>query len=184
MADFGTVARPYARAIFDLAIEADALDSWSKALAAAAQIGSDGAARRYMSRPELRASERSEFLRTICSGIDEANLLSEGPGLSVLRLLAENDRLNALPEISAQFDRLKAARENRISVQVTAAAAVDTAQAERIKQALKIKLGREVELELAVDPSLIGGAVIRAEGMVIDGSIKARLTRLASTLIG
>jgi F-type H+-transporting ATPase subunit delta len=184
MADFGTVARPYARAIFDIALEADTLDSWSKALAAAAQIGSDAAARQYMSRPELRAAERSEFLGTICSGIDDAKMLSEGLGLSVLRLLAENDRLNALTAISAQFDRLKAARENRVNVLLIAAAEVDEAQAERIKQALKLKLGREVDLELEVDPSLIGGAVIRAEDMVIDGSIKTRLARLASALIG
>jgi F-type H+-transporting ATPase subunit delta len=183
MADFGTVARPYARAIFDVASDANALDAWSRALAAAAVVASDHEARAYLNRPELRATERAEFLAQILNGVADAEPLTTSEGTTRLALLTENDRLDALHEVSAQFDQLKAARENRVNVQVVAASAIDGTQAEKIKQALTSKLRREVELEFEVDPSLIGGAVIRAEDMVIDGSLKTRLARLASALI-
>jgi len=105
-------------------------------------------------------------------------------GKALLAVLAENDRLPLLPEIAAQFDALKAQAENKVKVTMTSATPVDAATAEQVKQALKKRLGRDVELELAVDASLIGGAVIRAEDMVIDGSVRARLERLAAQLVG
>ena len=101
-----------------------------------------------------------------------------------MRLLAENDRLTVLPEIAAQFDALKADAENKVNVTVTAATAVDKTLAEQIKKALEAKLGRTVELSLAVDPSLIGGAIIQADDMVIDGSVRTRLQRLTEKLVG
>ena len=104
-------------------------------------------------------------------------------GQNLLKLLAENDRLGALAEISKQFDALKAEQENKVRVKLVAAAPVDAAQAERISGALGKKLGRKVELELEVDDTLIGGAIVRAEDMVIDDSLKTRLERLASALI-
>ena len=98
--------------------------------------------------------------------------------------MSENDRLTALPEIAAQFDALKAEAENKVKVTVTAATQVDGAIAEQIKKALQQKLGRAVELTLAVDASLIGGAIIQADDMVIDGSVRTRLQRLAEKIVG
>jgi F-type H+-transporting ATPase subunit delta len=88
-----------------------------------------------------------------------------------------------LPEIAAQFDALKAEAENKIKATLISATAVDAGVAERVKQALKKRLGREVELELTVDPSLIGGAIVRAEDMVIDGSVRTRLEQLARAMV-
>jgi F-type H+-transporting ATPase subunit delta len=88
-----------------------------------------------------------------------------------------------LPEIAAQFDALKAEAENKVKATLTSATAVDAAVAERVKQALKKRLGREVELELKVDPSLIGGAIVQAEDMVIDGSVRTRLEQLARAMV-
>jgi F-type H+-transporting ATPase subunit delta len=183
MADLSTVARPYARAVFDVAVAQGKLDEWSKALAAAALIVEDPTAHAYLGRPALGADERTAFLADLCGRVDDARLLAADAGRNLLGVLSENDRLEALGEISVQFDALKARRENRVKVTIVAAAAVDPAQAEVISVALRRKLGREVELEIEVDPSLVGGAVIRAQDMVIDGSVQTRLKRLASALI-
>jgi F-type H+-transporting ATPase subunit delta len=110
-------------------------------------------------------------------------VLASPEGRNLLRLLAENDRLDALGEMSEQFDELKAARENRIKVRLISASPVDAAQTEKIAGALSRKLGREVELELEIDESLLGGAIVRAEDMVIDDSLRTRLKRLTSSLI-
>jgi F-type H+-transporting ATPase subunit delta len=183
MADHSTVARPYAKALFEAASAARDLAGWSTALAAAAGVVRDAAAHRYLGRPELDAAARADFVGKICASMEGAALLSSGLGRNLLRLLAENDRLNALPEISAQFDRLKTRAENKVRVKVTSASAIDDAQATKISAALQKTLGRQVDLELEVDPALLGGAIVRAEDRVIDGSVRSRLKRLAETLI-
>jgi F-type H+-transporting ATPase subunit delta len=182
MADYGTVARPYARAIFDIALAADSLEPWSAGLAAAGAVASDSSARQFLSRPELGTAEISEFMGSVLDSVSQAAIFGSPEGRNLLKLLAENDRLGALAEISAQFDQLKAEQENRVSVTLVSASPVDAAQAEKISSALSRKLGRSVDLALELDPSLLGGAVIRAKDMVIDDSLQTRLRRLASTL--
>jgi F-type H+-transporting ATPase subunit delta len=183
MADYGTVARPYARAVFDTALAANDLDGWSEALAAAAAVAGDKSAREYLGRPERSTKERSEFVGALAAELPGGRVLASPEGRNLLRLLAENDRLDALGEMSEQFDELKAARENRIKVRLISASPVDAAQTEKIAGALSRKLGREVELELEIDESLLGGAIVRAEDMVIDDSLRTRLKRLTSSLI-
>lgn len=183
MTDSSTIARPYARAIFDLAREAGELGTWSTALSAAAEIIRDPAARGFLRRPELGPAERARFLTELCAGVDGAALLTEGPGRNFVRLLAENDRLLALEEISAQFEELKTEVENKIRVTLVSATEVDQSVAAKIASALKRKLGRDVDLAVEVDGTLLGGAVIRAKDMVIDGSVQSRLARLAGALI-
>lgn len=184
MADFGTIARPYARALFDIANQAGNLDGWSRALAAAAAVVSDDTAARYLSSPELTDEQRAAFIEGLANDVPDAAQLGTEQGKAFVRLLAENDRLPALPDISAQFDELKAQAENKITVTLVAATAVDQSVADKVASALEQKLGRKVELELEVDESLIGGAIIRAEDMVIDGSVRTRLQRLAENLAG
>jgi F-type H+-transporting ATPase subunit delta len=182
MSDFGAVARPYARAIFDIALAAGELDAWSRGLAAGAAVAGEKSAREYLGQPGLSVEKRSEFIGTLAKAVPGGEVLGGKEGTNLLRLLAENDRLGALPEIAAQFDSLKAGQENKVRVRLVAAAPVDAAQAEKISGALGKKLGRKVELELEVDDTLIGGAVVQAEDMVIDDSIRTRLERLASAL--
>ena len=184
MADVGTIARPYAKALFDIASGERKLGEWSQALNAAAAVLADANAKRVLGNPTIDVEKRAEFLRAVSVGIKGAGVLDSAQGKALLAVLAENDRLALVPEIAAQFDALKAQAENRVKVTMTSATQVDAATAEQVKQALTKRLGREVELELAVDPALIGGAVIRAEDMVIDGSVRARLTKLAAQLIG
>jgi len=184
MADDSTIARPYAKALFDIASGERKLAEWSQSLNAAAAVLGDANAKRVLGNPTIDVATRAEFLRAVSVGIKGADVFETTQGKALLAVLAENDRLALVPELAAQFDALKAQSENKVKVTMTSATEVDAATAEQVKQALKKRLGREVELELAVDASLIGGAVIRAEDMVIDGSVRARLEKLAATLVG
>ncbi len=184
MADSSTVARPYAKALFDLANGERKLPEWSAALGAAAAVLADAGAKRALANPAFDDGARATLVGSIASAIKGGELLTGQAGKNLLQLLSENDRLTALPEIAAQFDALKAEAENKVKVTVTAATQVDGAIAEQIKKALQQKLGRAVELTLAVDASLIGGAVIQADDMVIDGSVRTRLQRLTEKLVG
>lgn len=183
MADVGTLARPYARAVFELARAEDSLSVWSAALSTAADIVGAGEARAFLSRRDLDDGGRVAFLQSVCADAGDAEILTSGRGQNLLRLLAENDRLSILPEIGAQFEELKAWAENTVKVQLVTASSVEDSVVKQIKTTLERKLGRAVELELQEDPGLLGGAVINAEGRVIDGSVKSRLGELAETLI-
>ena len=182
--DHGSVARPYARALFDVAKAAGALAEWSAALAAAAGVIEDHAAGEYLGSPAVDDAERLAFLESVLGDLPEGAPFASAEGKSLLKLLVENDRLEALSEISEAFDERKAHAENRIKVKLVAACPVDSDVAEKIAAALERRLGRKVELECEVDGALIGGAIIQAEDKVIDGSVRARLARLTESLIG
>jgi len=183
MADVHTIARPYAKALFDVASADKKLGPWSDALNAAAAVLGDVSAKRVLANPMLNQARRADFIRAVSVGLKGAEVFETPQGKALLALLAENDRLAVLPEIAAQFDALKAEAENKVKATLVSATAIDAAVAERVKQALKKRLGRDVELELAVDPSLIGGAIVRAEDMVIDGSVRTRLELLARAMV-
>ncbi len=183
MADFGTIARPYARAAFDIANEAGALDAWAEALAAAAAVAANEDAQHVLSSPEMSDAARVELVTEIGSSMPGAALFADERFRSLLRLLAENDRLVALPEISAQFESLKAEAENKVDVTVVSATSVEPELAQKMTQALERRLGRRVDLTIEIDETLLGGAIIRAEDMVIDGSVRTRLQRLTETLV-
>ena len=184
MAEKTTIARPYARAVFAIAGAAGALGEWSAALNGLAQVMQDAAARSYLGRPGLSAADRVDFLTAIAAGAaGEGGTLAGPAGQNFLRLLAENDRLEVLPEIVQRFDALKAEAERTIEVSIVSAAAIEPSLAERIARGLEQRLGRTVELKLSVDPGLVGGAVIRAEDQVIDGSVRSRLQALGNALV-
>ena len=108
MSDFGAVARPYARAIFDIALAAGQLDAWSRGLAAGAAVTGEKSAREYLGQPGLGVDKRSEFVGTLAKAVPGGEVLGGKEGTNLLKLLAENDRLGALSEIAQQFDALKA----------------------------------------------------------------------------
>ena len=148
-----------------------------------AEIVSEPSARAFLSRRDLEDAGRVAFLQSVCVEAGEAEALGSDRGQNLLRLLAENDRLTVLPEIALQFDELKAWAENTVKVQLVTATTVQESLVQQIKSALERKLGRAVELELQEDAGLLGGAIINAEGQVIDGSVRSRLSDLAETLI-
>ncbi len=184
MAENNTIARPYAQAVFEVASEGGTLVEWSDSLEAAGKLLEDGQVAEFLSAPTLNDARRLEFLTELFAS-GGARLLAGGDqkGTNFLKLLIENGRVAALPEIAEHFDVLKAKIENAVDVTVTSAAPVSAERQHEIATALKAKLGREIRLETEIDESLIGGAVIRAGDVVIDGSLRARLDGLANALI-
>ncbi|NYZ63545.1 F0F1 ATP synthase subunit delta [Luteimonas deserti] len=168
-----TIARPYARAAFALARDEGQFAAWSDALAFAARVAADPQAAALLGHPGLSHDEAVALVAPDAAG---------GKVASFLALLAENGRLSALPEIAGLFDELRADAERVVLAKVTSAAALPESEVEQIRAALKRRFGREVQLETAVDERLIGGAVIAAGDVVIDGSLKGKLARLQSAL--
>ncbi len=185
MADKHTLARPYARAAFDIARREDRMGPWSDALNIAGTLLKDGEAAQFLATPKLTNAQRLEFLTGLIEAAGGNNVVLDGSdlhGTNFLKLLLENDRVDVLPEIAERFDELKADAENTVDVTVTSAVALSDTQQQQITAALKTRLGREVRLTTETDETLIGGAVIRAGDIVIDGSLRARLQGLATAL--
>lgn len=181
MAEWSTLARPYAKAAFDYAleqraVEADALAQWSQQLSLAAAVASSDKMTQVIESPAITAAQQAQTLIQLCG--DE---LSEKVR-NFLRVLADNKRLLLLPEIYAQFEQLKANQEKSVHVDVTSAFALGGDLADRLAQALRAKLQREVTIDTAVDKSLLGGVVVRAGDVVIDGSVRGRLAKLAKAM--
>ena len=168
-----TLARPYARAAFGIARDEGSLAAWSQALGFAARVAADPRVAGLLGNPKL-------------SDADAVTLLGPpGAGESVSRflaLLADNRRMQLLPEIAGLYEDLRNEAERVVKATVTSAAALPDAELEAIRAALRKRFGREVELDTAIDESLIGGAVIDAGDVVIDGSLKGKLARLQSAL--
>lgn len=174
MAELDTIARPYAKAAFASAHASRELEDWSAMLGAAAAGVVDPAFARLIGNPHVAAEDLAEVLADVGK--------ADAHGRAFLRLLAERRRLPALPAIHAQFEALKAASENRVDVEVVSAFPLTEAQQQRFERALEKRLGRKVVIEARTDTTLIGGAVLRAGDLVIDGSVKGRLEKLAAAL--
>ena len=176
MAERATIARPYAKAAFEYARDAKAFAEWSQGLKAGAEIVADPRVSVLSTSPSLTAAD----LAGLVTDLGGANF--NGGMQNFVRVLAENHRLPLLPEIAAQYEELRAAVENTVDVEVTSAVALDAAQSENLKRALNERLKRQVRMQNSVDSSLLGGAIVRAGDLVIDGSLKGRLERLATEL--
>ena len=177
MAEKRTIARPYAQALFNLASDQGELAHWSQMLALAAAVASDPQLVQLADDPRLSRTELGELFVAICGdGLDPQ-------GVNLIRLLIENQRLLLLPEIAALYEEAKAAAEQTVHAEVTAAVALSEAQQQAMGAALKQRFGHEVSIECRVDPALLGGAVIRAGDMVIDGSVASRLERMRQQML-
>lgn len=168
-----TLARPYARAAFSVAREAGALPAWSAALGFAARAAAEPQVAALLDNPKLTRADVVALLSP--EGVQETfgNLLG---------LLFDNRRLPLLPEIAGLFDELRFEAERVVRAKVTSASTLADAELDTIKAALRKRFGREVEVETAIDASLIGGALIDAGDTVIDGTVKGKLARLQAAL--
>jgi len=176
MAERLTIARPYARAAFEEARKNGGLAPWSDALQAAAIVVKDPRVASLLDNPRVTPAELAQL-------VDEIAARSLGEeGANFVRTLADNHRLGYLPEIAQLFGALKDDAEGVVDVTVTSAASLDEAQRHKLSAALEQRLRRKVRLHFGIDPALIGGAVLRAGDLVIDGSLRTRLERIAYEL--
>ncbi|MFQ6021588.1 MAG: F0F1 ATP synthase subunit delta [Acidiferrobacterales bacterium] len=176
MAETKTLARPYAEAVFSLAKERDELDKWSDMLGLMGSVVTDERVARLTDDPQVTR----DYFTGLLLDIGGDRLTADGKNF--VRLLVDNDRIGLLPDIVMQFEQFKAEAEGIVEVEAVAAFKLDKGQMANIEHAMKKKLGREVRLTATVDKSLIGGVIIRAGDLVIDGSVTARLRELASQL--
>ena len=175
MSELTTIARPYAKAAFDFAVEANAVESWLEQLTFAAQVSLDNTIQAYLS-GGASVEQATTLFMNVCGEQVESK------GQNFLKLLAENHRLLALPQVLEQFCELKAEHEKTVNVDVTSAVKLKAAQTKTLSAALEKRLARKVKLNCKVDKSIISGLVIQAGDMVIDGSVKGKLNRLTQTL--
>lgn len=176
MAEKTTIARPYAKAIFDLAEGEGKLGEWSETLQLLSAVATDADFSVLAGNTSIAGEKLAELMASIAG-----DKLVAG-GESLVKLLVDNKRLSVLPEIAAMFEVLRAEAEKTIEAEVVSAFEVDAAAQDKIKTALKNRLGREVTLTCKIDESLMGGAIIRAGDLVIDGSAAAQLESLASAM--
>jgi F-type H+-transporting ATPase subunit delta len=174
MAERLTIARPYAKAVFALARADKRMPQWSKALGIAASIVADARVAALLGHPNVSA----EQLVALITGVGGA-AFDQG-ATNFIRTLATNKRLGFLPEIAARYEQLRADAERTVDVTVTSAVELSAGQKKHYTDAMRKRLDREVRLHCAIDPSLIGGAVVRADDLVIDGSVRAGLAQLAA----
>lgn len=174
MAELSTLARPYAKAVFELARDTGTLAGWSALLAGLANAVRDPKVAAAIGHPAVGRGQLGEVL------VQAMN--ASGETKNLLQLLSENNRLKLAPAIADQFEALRADHEKRVDVEITSAAAVDAAQQQLLTAAVKKKLNREVTVEWKTDESLIAGALIRAGDTVIDATISGELARLRQSL--
>ncbi len=176
MTDFTTAARPYAKAVYDIANETGSLDSWSDALANLAAVVSDEQVSKLLSNPETGKQQKGELLIQVMA--DNLNAQQQ----NLVKLMAENGRLSIMPDVQDQYEIARAKAENKVEAEVVSAFELTAQQIDELVNTLKNKLGCDVTLTTTVDESLIGGVIIKAGDTIIDASMKSQLDSLALSL--
>ncbi|HEJ9668533.1 TPA: F0F1 ATP synthase subunit delta [Proteus mirabilis] len=175
MSEIATVARPYAKAAFDFAVENQAVDKWQFMLAFTAEVARNEQVTELLS-GSLASEKLADIFIDLCGDqIDEH-------AQNLIRVMAENDRLSTLPEVLSQFIQLRAVLESTVDVEVTSAIELTKQQLANISAAMEKRLSRKVKLNCKIDKSVIAGMIIRAGDLVIDGSVRGRLERLTDVL--
>ncbi|MEW9797839.1 F0F1 ATP synthase subunit delta [Alteromonas sp. CYL-A6] len=175
MSELTTVARPYAKAAFDFAVEHSAVDKWQHMLTFAGAVASNEEIHNLLTGAIAAESLAEIFIKVCGEELDEH-------GQNLIKVLAENKRLAALPAICSLFDAFKADYDKTVDVTVTSASALTDAQQNELSSALEKRLARKVKLNCNVDPDLIAGMIVKAGDTVIDGSVKSKLNRLSDAL--
>ena len=176
MATITTLARPYAKAAFEFASSAHSLDAWSGMLALAAAAVSDPAFAQRLRNPGLTWERKADDLLMVCDGqVDQAFG-------NFVRTLADNDRLSLIPVVAELFEQYKAEHDRSITVEVESAFELTDDQQKTLATALTKRLDRTVTPHVTIHPALICGVLIRAGDLVIDGSVRGKLAKLAEAL--
>lgn len=170
-----TIARPYAKAAFDFAVEKKAVDNWLTMLTFAAQVATDQQVEDLIN-SNLNAEKMADLFLAVCGDqLDEQ-------GQNLIKVMAVNGRLSVLPAVVLEFAALKAEQDREIEADVVSAAKLTKQQMAKIQASLEKRLDRKVKLNCSVDKALMAGIIITAGDLVIDGSVRGKLSRLAETL--
>ena len=176
MAELSTLARPYAKAAFQAAVDAGEVQAWSDMLNVASTVSVSEEVGAVLSHPALTGKQQAQTFIDVCG--DSLN----AAGQNLVNVLAENKRISLLPQILEQFEHLKAELEKSVDVEIISAFEVSDETKQKLTQALKAKLAKEVTVTTTVDSTLVGGAIIRAGDLVVDGTVKGKLAKLAEAM--
>lgn len=176
MAELKTVARPYAKAAFEVAREQGQVAEWANMLSILATATTEPSLSVALQKPAFSAQEKAAALAEVC------NEVVTEQGKAYLLSLAENKRLMLLPAISELFEQFKLNYEKAVNVVVTSAFTLSAEQEQTLAASLAKKLDRRVNLSSETDASLIGGVVIRTGDLIIDGSVRGKLAKLAEAI--
>ena len=185
MAESSNIARPYARAVFDLARQQDDLAGWSDRLDLLAAIAADEQVAALVRNPRVSAAQLQQVVLDVASASASASATALQLGeqcVNLVKLLARNGRIGVLPEIAESYAALRAEAEGVVAATLITAGEIDQRQRAQFTEALQSRLGRRVTLEFEVDRALVGGAVVRAGDWVFDGSVRAQLEQLVGAL--
>ncbi|WP_119395134.1 F0F1 ATP synthase subunit delta [Salinibius halmophilus] len=175
MAELSTMARPYAKAVFELAQQQNTIELWSTALAELTAIVAEDKVAALLGKPSVSAEQKANTLVELL-GRDDAGVKN------LLLALAENGRLALVANVREQFEALKAELGVEVQAVVTSAFAMTDAQEKALNEKLTARFGRPVVLRSEVDASLIGGVIIRAGDVTLDGSVRGKLAKLAEAM--
>jgi len=176
MAELSTLARPYAKAAFQAAVSAGDVQAWSTMLSVASSVAEQEKVVELLSNPNLTGAQQAQTFVDVCGdSLNEA-------GQNLVSVLAENKRIPLLPQIFEQFEHLKAELEKAVDVEIISAYEVTDETKQKLTQALKAKLDKDVRVTTSVDSTLLGGAIIRAGDLVIDGTLTGKLAKLAEAM--
>lgn len=178
MSELTTAARPYARAVFEMASEAGDLTQWSESLGFMGAVAGSADVSALLETPKMAKQAGANAFIQLCD--EKLNDKAQ----NLVKTLADNNRIHLLPEISTLFEVLKDEAEGSVEAMVTSAKKLTKAEEKSIVDALEKRLGREVKLKVSVDSALLGGAVIQTGDLVIDGSIQGRLKKMTSAMAG
>ncbi|MCP1661094.1 F0F1 ATP synthase subunit delta [Neisseria perflava] len=176
MAEFATIARPYAKALFGLAQEKNQIESWLGGLKDLAAVVQDPKVSALVEQPETPASEKAKMLVDLV-GIKAGGLAN------FVTVLAEQKRLPVLPEVYAQYQDLALSLKHTKSAVIYSAYALTPKQEAELTETLKKSLNSELVVTTEVDPTLIGGVKVEVGDQVLDLSVRARLNALYTTMM-
>ena len=175
MSEVITVARPYAKAAFDVAVEQKTLDKWLGMLTFATEVAKNDTMKNLLG-GVMAAESLGELFIQICGEQLDKN------GQNLIRVMAENGRLSVLPAVLTEFVALKSELDKQLDASVCSASPLSDADIAKIQASLEKRYGRTVKLNFSIDPSLMAGLVIKAGDEIIDASIRNKLNRLAEAL--
>lgn len=175
MSELTTVARPYAKAAFDFALEKGAIEKWHEMIAFAAAVATDANMSSFLSSAETFDKKVDVFVKVCGDNLDDN-------GQNFVRVMAENNRLSALPAVEKLFGEFRAEYEKEITVDVTSAVKLTKKQQDNLIKSLEARFERKVKLNCSVDAAIVSGLYIKAGDTVIDGTVRGKLDRLAHAL--
>ena len=177
MAGRDTAARRYAEAAFEVALRDGTVEAWRAELDAAGQVVADDEVGRMLANPAVALETRAEMARSILGKVVSK------PVLNMIGLMLRRGRIEQLPRVAAEFRRLDNARQGITLATATSAAPLSPDEVRAVTARVEQLTGGRVELDLKIDPSLLGGLVVRIGDRLIDGSVRGRLERLRNQLV-